>query len=97
MCLCQRVALIASTPSFLDASYLRGNFGSDMTQGQALTVCQQLVSSNTIDKACLVNCNIMLHWIKASSGMDAMVCMKAVEEAQLVEAGDIMVKETDKK
>ena len=71
-------------------AYLRGNVGSDMSQGPARTICQQMVASKTIDEKCVVNCNIMHHWIRASPGTDALVCMKAVEEAKLVEQGDIM-------
>jgi hypothetical protein len=93
MCLCQRVALMSSGPSPIPPAYLRGNFGSDMSQGPVGSLCRQMASSKTIDEACIVNCNIMHHWVRASPGTDAMVCMKAVEEAKLVEQGDIMMGE----
>eukprot|EP00946_MAST-07B_sp_MAST-7B-sp1_P003913 g3913.t1 len=98
MCLCQRVALLAGGQSFISPAYLRGNFGnfgSDMSRGPVASVCQQLVAAKTIDSKCVVNCNIMHHWIRASPGTDAMVCMKAVEEAELVEKGDIMLNGED--
>ena len=102
MCLCQRVALasvnsdsLITTDSGMDdrpyPGYLRTNYLNDLQNHPSSTICHGMVVSKKIDVKCLVSCSIMEQYIRAASGQDAMVCMKAVEEAELVGADGEML------
>ena len=101
MCLCQRVALasvsdsLTTTDSGMDdrpyPGYLRTNYLNDLQNHPSSTICHAMVVSKQIDVKCLVSCSIMEQYIRAASGQDAMVCMKAVEEAELVGADGEML------
>ena len=91
MCLCQKVALASSYGNDwgdVSPSYLRNNYANDLQRSPSATICHSMVNTKQIDVKCLIPCAVMEQYIRASSGQDAIVCQKAVEEAQILETGE---------
>ena len=102
MCMCQKLAATVasitaayaphedSTDNSPWPNYLRANYPHDFSNGPSHTICHDMLNAGTIGKKCFVNCGIMEQYLRASQGQDAMVCEKALEEANLVTEGGIM-------
>ena len=102
MCMCQKLAATVASITVAYAphddstdnspwpNYLRANYPGDFANGPSHTICHDMLKAGTIAKKCFVNCGIMEQYLRASQGQDAMVCEKALEEANLVKGGDVM-------